>query len=182
MTLRLQFGSSRIVNESDLRFVLRTCTNLIHTTCESVKIKGVIDAIGLDGLVLRQLVRYCGNVEMVQRSCLLVSELFAFCCAFITSDLVLNTNDSQFDDSNVARCNELLNTIHPLLDVLLQDSYLNLPAGCDINAQAATTLLVICEIYESIDPLKMPCSLFDALGTRPTIQLLVDLIYAGQQR
>ena len=28
----------------------------------------------------------------------------------------------------------------------------------------------------------MPCSLFTDLGTRPTIQLLVDLIYAGQNR
>ena len=80
------------------------------------------------------------------------------------------------------RYSDLLNTLHPLLDVLLQDAFYNLPAGCDINAQAATTMLIICEIYESVEPTQMPCTLFTSLGTRPTIQLIVDLIFSSKKR
>lgn len=121
----------------------------------------------------------------MKENCLLVSEMFAFCCAYITSDLGLTPGpDTSETDQTKALLdyNDLLNTIHPLLDILLQDVYVGFPAGCDINAQAATTLLVIGEIYESIDPVKMPCTLFTSIGSRPTIQLLIDLIYAGEKR
>ena len=97
------FPDREAIGEGDFRLVLRTCTNLIDTNCESGKVKRLIDRIRLDELVLGLLVKYCHTVDMVKKNCLIVSEMFRFCCAFITSFLRVHDAELQETDIELAR-------------------------------------------------------------------------------
>ena len=119
------FISRDEISEADFRFVMRTTTNLVHTGCESQKLKNLLDSVEVEERVVSLLSKYCQNVESVQRNCLMVSEILAFCCASITTYFGVNWGNNENEnprpsEDTFLRFNQLINSIHPYLDVMLQ--------------------------------------------------------------
>ena len=156
-----KFPESDKINCKEFCFVLRTFTNLAVLGAEIDAFHEIEqEAHLLEGVIQR--LRACLVSENeIRENCHLISELFAFSCTFMTSDLGGSTKD---DD--VTRFSSFVNELHTLLDPFIETNSQNLPEDCDFVAQAVTTLLVICEIYDSTELQPYLDNIFESFAKR----------------
>ncbi|CBY30447.1 unnamed protein product [Oikopleura dioica] len=156
-----KFPESDKINCKEFCFVLRTFTNLAVLGAEIDVLHEIEQDAHLLESVIQRLRACLVSENEMRENCHFISELFAFSCTFMTSDLGGST-----DDDDVTRFSSFVNELHTLLDPFIDNNSQNLPQECDFVAQAVTTLLVICEINDSTELQPYLDNIFESFAKR----------------